>query len=183
MAGQPLNLPTNPPVDDARWFADEVRPHEEDVRGYLRHRFPELETDDIIQESYLLLWRIRAKGRIRSIRQYFFGLARNTAIAVFRKGRHRSPVTVNELPEACLIEEGTDALHLTQAHERLELLAQALETLPGRCREIVELAVVQGQSSSAIATRLNLSESTVRVQLARGVHRCTAYLKKKGMIP
>ncbi|MBI2497428.1 MAG: RNA polymerase subunit sigma-24, partial [Opitutae bacterium] len=50
-------MPT-PDADFARWFAEEVQPHEPALRAWLRNRFPTLvDPDDLVQESYARLLR------------------------------------------------------------------------------------------------------------------------------
>ena len=47
-------------ADHARWFAEEVRPHEPALRAWLRRQYPNLaDMDDVVQESYLQLLRAR----------------------------------------------------------------------------------------------------------------------------
>ncbi len=63
----------------------------------------------------------------------------------------------------------------------IKFLAEAIDSLPARCREIVTLRKLQGVSQKDIAARLGISEQTVQVQVLRGVKRCEAYLTKKGV--
>jgi RNA polymerase sigma-70 factor (ECF subfamily) len=79
-----------PPADSelARWFAAEVRPHEEALRAYLQARFASLgDTDDVVQETYARLCRAHAGGEIRSVKALLFTTARNVALDVFRRRR------------------------------------------------------------------------------------------------
>ena len=49
----------------ARWFAEEVQPHEPALRAYLRARFPAVgDHDDLVQETYARLLRAREQGRL-----------------------------------------------------------------------------------------------------------------------
>jgi DNA-directed RNA polymerase specialized sigma24 family protein len=75
------------PAERARWFTEEVNPHEAALRGYLHSAFPSLDVDDVVQESYLKLLRARAAGRIASTKSYLFSIARNTALTVFQRRR------------------------------------------------------------------------------------------------
>ena len=53
-----------PPSDPetTRWFAEEVQPHESELRAYLRAKFSaHLDIDDLVQETYARL--IQAPGR------------------------------------------------------------------------------------------------------------------------
>ena len=170
-----------PPVEG--WFLDDVRPHEPDLRAYLRNRFPSLDPDDVVQESYLRLLRARRPAGLGSGRAYFFSVARNAARRLFRlRGRLYADVSVRELPDWRLVEEGPNAAEITDQRQRLELVADALDALPRRCAEVMRLAVVDGQSSAEIAARLGLAESTVRVQLARGIARCAGFLRERGAL-
>lgn len=167
--------------DQGRWFAEEVQPHEPALRGYLRHKFPSLDTDDLLQESYLRIFQTHAAGRVASAKSYVFSVARNTARRLFQRRRKLySETPVNELPDWRVIEGGPDAADITNTAQRLELVADAVDSLPARCREIFTLAIVDGLTSREIAHRLGLSENTVRVQLARGVRKCADFLREKG---
>lgn len=162
------------------WVMEEFRPHEREIRGYLRARFPSIDTDDVVQESYLKLLKLRAAQRIKSARAYFFSVARNTALTVFRRERIYSDVPVAELPPALLTAEGTDAAENACSQQRLELVVAAIDCLPARCREVMQRCVLAGRSTAAIAQELGLAESTVRVQIVRGVQRCREFMDAHG---
>jgi len=55
-------------TDAERWITEEVQPHEDAVRGYLRHQFPSIDPDDVVQESYLKLLRIGVRGKVASVK-------------------------------------------------------------------------------------------------------------------
>jgi RNA polymerase sigma factor (sigma-70 family) len=162
------------------WVVDNFRPHETEIRGYLQARFPSIDTDDVVQESYLKLLKLRAAERVESARAYFFSVARNTALSLFRRQKIYSDVPVSDLPSTLLAAEGCDASETTYTRQRLELVTSAIDQLPARCREVMLLSVLQGCSTAAIAQQLGMAESTVRVQLVRGVHRCGEYLRERG---
>jgi len=167
-----------PPAETSRWLTEEILPHEAEVRGYLQNHFPNLEADDVVQESYLKLLRMRATHRIASTRAYFFSVARNTALTMLRRRKIYSSVPVNELTGSLVIDGGRDAAEIVNSEQQLALVVGAIEQLPGRCREIVSLLALDGLSYAEIAARLRLSESTVRVQTARGIRKITAYLRE-----
>jgi hypothetical protein len=68
----------------ARWFAEEVQPHESVLKSWLRSRFPWLrEVDDIAQEAAVRLWRRHNNpiaAPIKSAKAALFIIARNAAI-------------------------------------------------------------------------------------------------------
>jgi RNA polymerase sigma-70 factor (ECF subfamily) len=188
---EPIPFPTGGRPDasqrlrltSAEWFAAEVQPHEPALRGYLRSAFPSLDTDDLVQESYLKLWRARALGRIASTKAYLFSIARNTARTIFHRQRVFSPVPVSDLPDWRVLADEPSAAETVAAHERFEMISEAIAQLPSRCREVLSLAVLQGCSNAEIATRLGLAEATVRVHLARGIRKCAGFLRERGGSP
>src|SRR5687768_2508148 len=133
-------VPPSPSVRDsacgahkAQWLANEVRPHEPALRGYLRHQFPSVDADEVVQESYLKLLKAQTAENIESAKAYFFSVARNTALKVFRRRQKLfSPIPVNELPEWRVMEGGPDAAEAADANHRLELVAAAVDRLPPR---------------------------------------------------
>lgn len=162
------------------WIVENFTPHETEIRGYLQARFPAVDADDVVQESYLKLLRLRAVQRIESARSYFFSVACNTALSLFRRQKIYSDVPVSELPPALLAAEGCDGSEVACAHQRLELVTSAIDRLPARCRAVMVLSVLEGRSTAVIAQELGMAESTVRVQLVRGVHRCRDYMQERG---
>ena len=180
-----MNIPgtaSDQSPNPGRWLAEEIQPHEASVRGYLRHQFPGVDADDVVQESYRKLLQHKAGSKIASAKAYFFTVARNTALNVFRRRRIFSAVPVNELPEWRVMDGAPNAFETVNRRQRLELVADAVDQLPARCREVVRHALVDGLSTAEIAARLELSENTVRVQMARGIRKCSNYLRERGEV-
>jgi RNA polymerase sigma-70 factor (ECF subfamily) len=184
-AAESLNPPPPDHVSGAeqtRWFAEEVQRHEPALRAWLRSRYPTLrDVDDVVHESYLNLIRQQPAGRIAFTKAYLFTVARNAALKVFRKKRLFSDIPLNELPDWRLLAGGTDVTETVTHHQNEELMAEAIARLPARCGEIVRLRAVNGLSYAEIATDLGLSEATVRVQIARGITKCTHFLRSRGI--
>jgi len=169
-------------AEQGRWFAEEVRPHEPGLRLWLRLRFPALQdVDDVIQDAYVRLFRARSAGRVACTKSYLYSIARN---AVLDRYRHERVVPMERMTEndglAVLDDErhGADAV----CHdEELALLAEAIQTLPDRCREILLLRKVQRLSQREIALRLGISENTVAAQASIGVRRCIAFFRERNV--
>lgn len=172
----------SPQADQEEWFAREVLPHEAALRAWLWRHHPALkeELDDIVQESYFRLIRARAAGPVRCARTYLFGIARHVALGIHRAQRHTGSTRVNDLPETATIEGNEDVVAMVTHRQELALTAEAITRLPDRCREIVTLHTVEGLSYREIAARLGLAEETVRVQMARAVKKCIAFLRERG---
>ncbi|MBI5382328.1 MAG: sigma-70 family RNA polymerase sigma factor [Opitutae bacterium] len=169
-------------MESSRWFLEEVRPHESSLRSYLHHAYPSLpDVDDLVQESYLRIWKARAGRPVASAKAFLFRVARHIAIDGLRR-RRISPVNVvTDLAALRVIEEGPGVAESACRHEEIAVLADAIDSLPARCREIVILRKLRGVPQKAIAAQLGLSEQTVQVQVSRGVKRIAKFLARRGV--
>ncbi|MDP3072947.1 MAG: sigma-70 family RNA polymerase sigma factor [Opitutaceae bacterium] len=172
----------SPALEAARWFAKEVHAHDSSLRAYLRGSFPAVkEVDDVVQESYLRIWKARTGHPIACARGFLFRVARNVAINLLNRERNSPLVPVKDLAALAVVEDRPNAATAASLHEELSLLAHAIDALPARCREIVILRRIKHVSQKEIAARLGIAEETVEVQVARGVKRCGEYLKRHGV--
>lgn len=169
--------------ETTRWFNQEVQPHEQALRSYVRSRFPTVDVDDVVQDSYLKILKAHARGTVAVAKTYIFAIARNSALAVFRRRKFFSDVPVSELPEWRVLDQSPDAATVMNLRQQYELAEAAIQQLPPRCREIIQLAAFEQLRPADIAIRLGLAEATVYVQLARGFRRCADYLRARGELP
>lgn len=169
-----------PAAEQTRWFAQEVQPHEASLRSYIAGSFPTVrDVDDVVQESYLRLWKARSAHPIQCARAYLFGIAQRFAVDVIRKEiRTTAHNVVMDLETLNVLEETADAAEAASTKEEIALLAQAIHSLPARCREIVVMRKLDQLSHQEIAVRLGISVSTVEVQIFRGMEKCTQYLRR-----
>lgn len=179
-----VDVPVNRSGDEPRgWFSREVLPHESALRAWLRVRFPSLaDRDDIVQESYVRLLRVDDRARISNARSYLFSTARNLALDMFRRRQVIPMVAASDLERTAVPEERTGVADAVSTAQEFEMLQQAIESLPERCRLIMVLQKIHGLSNAAIAERLNLSVNTVNAQLVIGLARCRAYLAARGVL-
>lgn len=169
--------------EQARWFAEEVQPHESDLRLYLRRQFPGIpDVDDMVQESFVRLLRAREHGHVACVRAYLFTIARNVATALLRRPRIFDENPITDLAFTRIVQSDADVVEQVSTRQEVALLLDAIDTLPGRCREVFILRKLQGVSQRDIAQRLGISEQTVQVQVARGARKCADYLRRQGVI-
>ena len=169
--------------EPARWFAEEVHAHDSQLKSYLRGSFPSVhDVEDVVQESYLRVWRARAAEPIKSARAFLFTIARRLALDVVRHRRNSPIDVVPDLAALRVVEDKADLVAVVSAQEEDALLVEALATLPPRCREIIVLRKFQNLPQKEVASRLGISEFTVQEQVYRGLRRLEKILVRRGVM-
>jgi RNA polymerase sigma factor (sigma-70 family) len=172
----------SPDIDQGRWFADEVHLHDASLKSYIRGAFPSVgDVDDVVQESYLRIWKARATQPIQYARAFLFKVARNVALNILQHKRVSPIDVVADLAVLPVIEDRPNAAEATCTREEILLLADGIEALPARCREVFILRRIKGVPQKEIAALLGISEQTVQVQVQRGVKRCEEFLRRHGV--
>jgi len=186
MAGALPPFPTGPvnseEANETRWFMEEVHAHGPALRSYLRTKFPRLaDIDDLVQESFARLWRMRGRGRAGSGKGLLFATARNIAIDNFRRERAAGIDFVPDCAEFPVAEPRPGVAETVCRNQELALLEEAIAALPERCRQVLTLRKIYGLSHQEIGARLGISEHTVESQLGRGMAKCVEYLRRRGL--
>jgi RNA polymerase sigma factor (sigma-70 family) len=168
--------------DPTPWFVSEVLPHHAQLKSYLRGAFPSVrDVDDLVQESYLRIWRTQTAHPIRSTKAFLFRIARHLALDTIRN-RRRAPLQSLNDPAVLDVTADKpapdDALGL---QEKIEALSDAIAALPDRRREIIVLCKLHRHSQEEVARRLGVSVRTVENQLYRGIRQCEALLRRRGI--
>lgn len=175
--------PSTTAQNHTQWFTEEVHSHDAALKAYLRHAYPTVrDPEDVVQESYLRIWKTRSVHPIRSAKAFLFTVARRLALDVLRHER-RSPVeSVGELPALGVLDDGPTVPDVVNQQERVELLIAAIDALPARCREVVILHKLKLLPAREVAERLGPSEKGVEIQVKRGLDRVREYLRRRGII-
>ena len=140
--------------------------------------------EDIVQESFVSLWRRAARyDRVRgSVRSWVLTVVHNQAIDSFRNERAKNGRDVHD----------DQAAQLLPAHERTEddverrhdahHVRSALGSLPGEQRQVLELAYFGGFSHTQIAEMLELPTGTVKGRMRLGLSKLRFALSGTGFI-
>lgn len=177
-----LGLPALSSANLAKWFAEEVQPHEASLRAYLRHSLPSLaDVDDLVQECYARLLRERDRGEVRSSRAFLFAVARNAVRDLLRRRAVAQPMPITENDRLDVLSDEAGVVDFVSRREELALLSEAIRALPERCRHVFLLRKIQGLSQKEIAARLGITENTVETLVAKGARRCADHLQARGV--
>ena len=170
-------------LEQARWFSEQVQPHEPALRAYLSKRFPALpDHDDLVQETYVRTLRAHRGGRVPCARAFLFTTARNAAIDLFSRRRGHTYEEISEFSALPLIDEAPGGAESAEREQRLEVLLEAILALPERCRQVMMLRHLDGLAYKEIAERLGISPETVKVHMIKGVKDCTRFFRQRGLL-
>jgi RNA polymerase sigma-70 factor (ECF subfamily) len=137
---------------------------------------------DIMQESFLRLWRQRQEGgAIANPRAWLLRVARNLAEdhakSAFRRNGTQPPQTMNGV-------QGRDPMPLERMtrEERFGQLREELEQLAPADREILTLRYALDYNASEIADILEINPTAVHMRLSRARQRLAERLTAQGVI-
>jgi RNA polymerase sigma-70 factor (ECF subfamily) len=132
--------------------------------------------EDVVQETFTAVWRKASSYRVErgSATTWLFTVARNAAVDAIRA---RKPVVGGEVPDTA------DAAPTPEEQTIADLEAfrvhAAVDTLPDREREVIELAYFDGLSQSQVAQRLELPLGTVKTRTRAGLARLAERLEQE----
>jgi RNA polymerase sigma factor (sigma-70 family) len=160
------------------WFKREILAHEEALVRYLgrtwRYR---QEIPDLRQEIYIRIYEAAKKSRPLQPKSFLFTTARHLMTDHIRRRRIVVIDTVGDLD--ALNVPGMDENVPEQrasAHQELRRLADALDQLPPKCREVIWMRRVQDLPQKEVAIRLNVTQKTVEKHVMKGMKLLTAAL-------
>lgn len=140
---------------------------------------PPNEIEDIVQETYVRVCQIEDKQTINYPRTFIFRTARNLAIDHLKSAESRLTDYVHDDFDLDLpaVERWADEpFQRAVSNNDFALFCQAVRQLPRQCRKTFVLKKVYGFSQKEIASRLDLSQSTVEKHISTGIKRCAQFM-------
>jgi len=127
---------------------------------------------DIIQEVFIKLWSIRERfSQIDNMEDYLYRMVRNKVMDVLRQLANDRKLRTEYFNGHQW--EDTNVYDTIVLKEYEVALSEAVSQLPPQRRIIYQLSHVEGKSRKEIASKLNISPSTVKNQLTAAM----AYLR------
>ncbi|MFA5262876.1 MAG: RNA polymerase sigma factor [Opitutaceae bacterium] len=166
-------------LEQDRWFAEQLQPHEPVLRAWLHSRFPSAsDIDDIVQEAFMRVLQAHASVPMEAPKAFLFTTARNLVLDRLRHQRVERIDSLMEIDELPVMDDNADIPETVARTQELEILTRAIQSLPARCRQVLTLRKIYGMSQKEIAVELGIAEHTVEAQAAIGLRKCVEYFQR-----
>jgi RNA polymerase sigma-70 factor, ECF subfamily len=141
--------------------------------------------EDVVQESFLALWRGAARydGARGSVRSWVLGIVHNRAIDALRRTlvHERRRASDEGLDRTLQSDERTDVQ--AARNDDARFVRAAMDTLPPDQRRVVELAYFSGYTHTEIAEVIEVPLGTVKGRMRLGLRKLRDELTREGVTP
>lgn len=160
--------------NDEKAFAEIYKRYAKSLAEFTASKLFNLDdAQDIIQDIFIKLWEDRKQLSITSnLKAYLFAVARHRIIDKIRRNITREEYTV--MLQLLAKVHHSEIEQQIAAKELEQIIVQSLDQLSPKVREIYILSREKNLSISEIATKLQLSEQTVKNQISTAL----AHLRK-----
>lgn len=164
-------------LDD--WFMRAVLVHEGALMRYLHRNWRDNPSDvvDLCQEVLTRVYAAAQKERPVQVKSFIFSTARHLLCDLVRRAQIVRIELVMDMETLDISSEEADAEEQLSARQELRHLQAALEALPVKSRQVIELRRIHGYSQKEAAAHLGISESAVESHIQRGVRQLCQTLK------
>lgn len=157
--------------------------HERGLRTFIRGYFPHTEDiDDILQEVFLRAFKQDQGVTIFFYKAFLYKVARNVCLNEIGRARRKMESAAEDLggPDVFIDGSHVEGDARLESRRKLAHLAEAVETLPPKCRKVFIMRKIDGMRIKDIAEELGVSPSAIEKHVAHGLFLCGEYLRKRG---
>jgi RNA polymerase sigma-70 factor (ECF subfamily) len=153
--------------DDKQAFDVLYKRHWEDLYNTAYRRLKNIQqTEDIVQEIFLQLWKRRCELSIGNVPAYLHTAVRFKVLNYIQRGVATEALLT---PFEAIVQTGGSADRLLREKELFRLLELYIETLPPKRKQIFLLYLTENLPTKEIAERLGISQKNVQNQLGIAV--------------
>ena len=147
----------------------------ERVERFLRTKLANpADAQDLAQEAYLRLLRVKDAKLIEDPVAYLFRIARNLVGELYTK----LPPPSDSVDDVELADNHADVEAEAEREQQMARLEKVLEHVHPKCRAAIIMKQRDGMTVDEIAAALELSRGMVKKHLAQGLARCRARLRR-----
>jgi RNA polymerase sigma-70 factor (family 1) len=139
------------------------------------------QAEDIVADAFIKVWQKKEDfENLASIRAFMYVTIRNSCCNYLKHIKRRT-ASHEEILRMAEKDENYVESKMIKA-DLLQVVLQEVENLPPVRRKIFKMIYLEDLSIFEIATRLNITVDTVRVQKARALHGIRSVILKKGIL-
>lgn len=133
--------------------------------------------EEVVSDVFLEVWKMRASlDEIEDIKSWLFAVTYRKSISTLRKERQREHLSLDEVEDFVFSpQQSPDQSIITE--QEMELLNQAINKLPPKCKHVFYLAKVEKIAYKDIAAQLSISVNTVNNHVATALKQIHQTLK------
>lgn len=147
--------------------------HRREVQAYLAKKLRDTDAAaDLTQETFLRFTEQLQDNPATIItheRSYLYRTAHNLAIDHVRRQQREKLDTVDDEVLLDIADEAPTPEQIANGQTELEVVQRAMAELPERTRQIFTLVRIEGLSYREVATRLDISDSSVQKHVAKAI--------------
>lgn len=141
--------------------------------------------EEVVQDVFLKIWQSRSELIIKgSFKAYLFQSVHNHALNAVRQQKTRKESVNRIVPERSWqfisdnykIED--DLIDKLFSEETEAIIEHAIKELPDQCNKVFYMSRYESLKNEEIASRLGLSENTVKTHIYRALQKISLALKK-----
>ena len=131
--------------------------------------------EDIVEDSFIKIWERRDMFfEINVLKSYIYTTVRNASLNWIKKDRNI--IFLSENIEQVVLFDADDSFKHIIGSEVFNKLSKALEKLSPQSRQIIKMIFFEGKNTRTVAEELGISQSTVKTQKGRSLHKLKANL-------
>jgi RNA polymerase sigma-70 factor (ECF subfamily) len=148
------------------------RTNADSLIGFVDRRIGPQDAEDLVQNAFLRLAEADPERPIENPLGYLYRISANLVVDHLRYRQRRSDLAASEDEALDVPDLAPDVEAAVFSRQQVELLKQALRELPPRSRQVFILHKFKHLSYGEIATRLDISESTVVKHMVKALAHC-----------
>lgn len=138
--------------------------------------------DEVSQDVFLTAFAIELKEEVRAPDRLLMRIAKHLAIDQARKKINKTSASIEDSIDlaAYADEKQISPEDILGAKEKLLIFSEAIAQLKPELRQVFVMRRIDELKYDQIATRLNVSKSSVEKRMAAAMKACEAYFKNRG---
>lgn len=155
--------------------------HRSVLASYLAQKvLQQADIDDLLQEAFEQAYIAEKKHAIHSPKGFLFVVTRNILSKRFKKQSKRIFVEIDDSEISAISDVDVSPENDLHYKFKMDIMMEAMETLPPQCRRVFKLRKIHGLSQKKIAAQLKISTSTVERHITIALIRMNAVMAERG---